>query len=175
MRSTLWKNTTTMVAFLMPMLSPVCFFVCLLVQTVQGTIIYIGVYYIFLIPFQSFSKLYLLKQKRDEAKKNDSKDRVSYKAIKYYNSRDKLALTGDRAVGNFMEFAIIFLPLLWIHALFVDPTQSLTISLVYTAIRAAYPLLFGSVLVFAATIPGYMVLTYMLYQISREYLFDLVF
>lgn len=135
-------------------------------QAVIGTLLYLGLYASVLIPFQSFSKFYLLAQKKREAKAADSKEKVSFRALKYYNSRDMLALTGDRAVGNFQEFAIVFLPLYWIHALFVDPTQSLTIALAYTASRAIYPVAFqSSTLIFFSTIPGYIVLCYLFTQV----------
>mmetsp|Transcript_22342 Transcript_22342/g.32032 ORF Transcript_22342/g.32032 Transcript_22342/m.32032 type:complete len:90 (-) Transcript_22342:92-361(-) len=87
-----------------------------------------------------------------------------------------LALQGDRAVGNFLEFAILFLPLLWIHALFVDPTQSFMISTIYTVSRAMYPFFFtrsinGMSMIFISTLPGYVVMCYLLGQIALKFAF----
>lgn len=52
--------------------------------TVQGTLLYLSLYYFVFIPFQSFTKFYLLAEHKREAK--DGK--VSFRAIKYYNSKD---------------------------------------------------------------------------------------
>ena len=93
--------------------------------------------------------------------------------IKYYNSRDRFALTGDRAVGNFMEFAIMFVPLYWIHAVFVDASESWMIAVVYTASRALYPVLFWyfPTKILISTAPGYMVLLYLMWRIASQYAF----
>jgi hypothetical protein len=65
---------------------------------VQGTLLYLGVYVFILIPFQIGSKFYVLGQKKREAKQKDGNNlKVSYRAIKYYNSS-----------GNFLEYAIVF-------------------------------------------------------------------
>lgn len=139
--------------------------------TVQGTVLYLFLYFGVFIPFQSFSKIYLFRKKIKEAKKNDSKEKVSFRATKYYNSRDNLALTGDRMVGNFIEQAIIFLPLLWIHALFVDPSQSLLLSCIYVLSRAIYPIMYmlGSnkkfLLILVSTVPGYAINTYLIFSV----------
>lgn len=123
-----------------------------------------------LIPFQSFSKFYIVSQKKAEAKKNDSGEKVSLTQVKYYNSKDKLALLGDRTVGNYIEFAILFLPLLWIHALFVDPSESFTICAIYTASRALYPVVFPKIPnLFLSTGPGYVIYAYLMYEITFKF------
>jgi MAPEG family len=139
---------------------------------IQGTLLYLGVYVVILIPFQSGSKFFLLGKKKREAQQKDKKGddhpgKVSFRAIKYYNSRDMLALAGDRSVGNFLEFAIVFLPLMWIHALFVDPTRSFTICAVYSAARVIYPVVFmyGLPAIFLSTTPGYLVIGYLFAQL----------
>ena len=78
-------------------------------------------------------------------------------------SSRQLALTGDRAVGNFIEFAILFLPLYWMHAVYVDASQSFTIACFYSAARAIYPLVFPikGMFVLFSTIPGYIVIFYL--------------
>lgn len=131
---------------------------------VLGTCLYLALYMMIFVPFQSFSKFYLLAQKKREAK--DGK-KVSFREVKYYNSKDVLALAGDRAVGNFLEFAIVFLPLLWMHAIFVDPGQSFRICLVYTVARAIYPVTFlmGLPYIFISTFPAYMVIGYLFMQL----------
>ena len=124
-----------------------------------------------LLAFQSFSKIYLLKQKQKE---NNGKDangkKVSFFDLKYYNKKDPLALAGDRGFGNMQEQAILFLPLLWMHAIFVDPSLSLPICLVYSFTRAVYPFLFLTKFfpaVFISTVPGYAILTYFAYGITN--------
>ena len=85
----------------------------------------------------------------------------------------QIALMGDRTAGNFVEFAIVFLPLLWMHALFVDPTQSWSLSLCYTAFRAPYPLLFSKGLphLFLSTVPNYLVIMYMTASLIKNVCF----
>lgn len=138
----------------------------------HGTLLYLALYLVVFIQFQSYSKFYLLAQKKKEARaKGGSGKTVSFRAIKYYNSHDMLALAGDRAVGNFIEFAIVFLPLLWLHALFVDPSQSFSICAIYTASRSLYPVMFllnKPPSIFLSTVPGYAVLTYLFVQLIVE-------
>lgn len=133
-----------------------------------GTWIYLAVYFFFLIPFQSFSKFILFEREKSLAKKEGRKS-LSFRQIKYYNSKDMLALTGDRSVGNFLEFAILFLPLLWMRAVFVDPSYSLEICIFYSVTRAIYPMVYFSrrlqFLVFLSTGPGYILYTALLFDI----------
>ena len=140
---------------------------------VRGTLLYLSLYLFGFIQFQSYSKFYLLAQKKREAKGKKDGAAVSFRAIKYYNSRDRLALTGDRTVGNFVEFAIMFLPLLWMHAVFVDPTQSWNLALLYTSSRSLYPVLmmYQPTWILISTGPGYLVLLYLMWQIATKFAF----
>mmetsp|Transcript_20495 Transcript_20495/g.47417 ORF Transcript_20495/g.47417 Transcript_20495/m.47417 type:complete len:156 (+) Transcript_20495:97-564(+) len=140
---------------------------------VQGTLLYLALYLCILIPYQSFTKIYLYFQKRKEAKQKEGDEKkVSWRAVKYYNSRDMLALTGDRTVGNFVEFAILFLPLYWMHAIFVDPTQSFRIGCIYTATRAIYPIVYQMRGFLAlSTGPGYLLYLYLMVEIARRFVF----
>ena len=122
--------------------------------------------------FQSFSKFYLYSKKRAEALSKDGKNRVTFKVIKYY-SHDPMALRGDRTVGNYIEQGFCFLPLFWLHALFVDPSVSLTIATIYTVSRAIYPFVFGAkipLLLALSTAPGYAVVIYLLVTLTRAVL-----
>ena len=140
-----------------------------------------------LIPFQSFSKFYIVAQKKKEAKAKAAKDGSApprrgkgslYLSVKYYNSEDLLALAGDRAVGNVLEQALVFLPLFWMHALFVDPTQSLMIATIYSITRGIYPIVYlmaftGHLsMIFLSTAPGYLVTVYLFYKIASEFVFS---
>jgi hypothetical protein len=58
---------------------------------VQGTLLYLGLYYFVFIPFQSFSKFRLLAKYKKEARAKEGSERVSFRAIKYYNSRDMVS------------------------------------------------------------------------------------
>ena len=141
-------------------------------QAVEGTLLYLGLYFLCL-SFQSFSKYYILAKKKEEAKGKDSNQRVSFKTIKYY-SHDKMALRGDRTVGNYIEQGFCYLPLFWMHALFVDPSHSFAISATYTASRLLYPFLFGSkqgMILILSTFPGYVVNIYLLVALLREVAF----
>lgn len=140
---------------------------------VAGTLLYLSLYLFGFIQFQAYSKFYLLAQKKAEARsKEGSEAKVSFRAIKYYNSKDSLALNGDRSVGNFLEQAIAFLPLLWLHALFVDPTLSFNICAIYTLTRSYYSIVFAMrvPMVFLSTLPGYAVLFYLLHQLTFKFL-----
>ena len=141
-------------------------------------------YGFFLIPFQSFSKFYLVAQKKKEYRAKAQKDGEQVKKVgslllttKYYNSQDVLALAGDRAVGNLAEQALIFLPLYWLHAIFVNPSQSLLIGVVYAVLRAIYLPLFIMNLkgypgaVGLSTGPGYLVTGYLFYQVATKVAF----
>jgi hypothetical protein len=124
------------------------------------------------IQYQAYSKFYILFQRKDAAKKADLKTKIKLTTVKYYNADDHLALNGDRTVGNFVEFAFVFLSVLWIHALFVDATQSFKLAAWYTFFRSYYPFVFryGPPYLFASTVPGYVVIGYMMVQIWSKYL-----
>jgi hypothetical protein len=148
---------------------------------VLGTIFYLSVFIMVMIPFQSFSKFHLLAKKKEEHKRLKAEgikpEKVSFAEIKYYNNRDFLALAGDRAVGNYIEQGFVFLPLMWLHALFVNNTQSLSICLAYTSSRMLYPIVFISrrrfdSYILISTLPGYLVLLYLWCTIVLECLFD---
>ncbi|CAB9525978.1 expressed unknown protein [Seminavis robusta] len=158
--------------------------------TVLGTLLYVGVYAGILIPFQSFSKFYLFAQKKKEAKTKAAKDGESFQkkpgsgsfflATKYYNSQDMLALCGDRSVGNYLEQSLVFLPLYWLHALFVEngASESLMIASIYSISRGIYPPLFWfafgtsyTPLIGISTGPGYIITFYLLYQVAAKFAF----
>jgi MAPEG family len=131
---------------------------------VYGTILYLALYVFVFLQFQSYSKFYLYFQQ----KKQQPHAKVSLRAIKYYNSQDIWALTGDRTVGNFLEQSIVFLPLLWLHAIFIDPTQSWTICILYTITRCYYPVAFYTQTMYWSTIPGYIILIYLFQQLIYQ-------
>ena len=146
---------------------------------VLGTVLYLSLYLIVFIQFQSYTKFYIYyskyKTKNPKEKVDHEDDKhaataiaTSFRNVKYYNTTDLLALNGDRTVGNFVEQAIVFLPLLWIHAVFVRPESSLFICILYTSIRSIYPLVFYTKYMFLCTIPGYMILFYMIYEIVTK-------
>ena len=116
--------------------------------------------------FQSASHRWLYSSKKAATK---GKVHVSFTRTKYYNNSDIIALAGDRAVGNTLEQAVAFLPLLYAHTMLIDPSQTLQLSAVYSAFRAMYPFLFLSkkyVAVLISTIPGYCVQSYMAYNLT---------
>jgi hypothetical protein len=138
---------------------------------VQGTLLYLTLYLGIFIQFQSYSKFYLVAQKKREARGKEGNEKVSFREIKYYNSRDVLALTGDRTVGNFLEYSILFLPCLWMHALFVDPTQSFRICALYVFFRSYYPIVYQMKppLLLLSTVPGYIIILYLMYQLTFKF------
>jgi len=84
---------------------------------------------------------------------------------------------GDRAVGNYLEQGLIFLPLFWMHAIFVDPSLSFTIALVYSISRVIYPIMYWATFngfmgaIGLSTAPGYLVTIYLFYQIAMKFAF----
>lgn len=160
------------------------FFFPLNKQVVQGTLLYIFLYGAVFISFQSFSKFYVLAQRKKafaKAKKEGTpmppKQKNFALNVKYYNTEDMIALMGDRTVGNTLEQSVIFLPLLWMHAIFVDPSLSFTIASIYCASRAlylvVYPLNFKYMqgLIGLSTGPGYLVTVYLFYEIAAKFVF----
>jgi hypothetical protein len=149
---------------------------------VWGTVLYLSLYLIGFIQFQSYTKFYIYyyKYKNRKLKSDDdattsssssstsSAAITSFRNVKYYNTTDLLALNGDRTVGNFLEQAILFLPLLWIHALFINAQMSFHICILYTTIRSIYPFVFYTKYMFLCTIPGYMILFYLMYEIVTK-------
>ncbi|KAI2513814.1 MAPEG-like protein [Fragilaria crotonensis] len=135
---------------------------------VQGTLLYLAAFWSCLV-MQSFSKYYLYDKKKREAIANDKKECIAFKTIKYY-SHDRIALRGDRTVGNYMEQGFIFLPLLWLHAAFVDPSISFTIAAIYTISRLIYPFVYGNkraMLIAVSTMPGYFIISYLFVTLVR--------
>lgn len=74
---------------------------------------------------------------------------------------------GRRAFGNLHEQSVIFLPALWMHALFTNVSEAAMLGWAYLAFRALYPILwaigggFGSQ-VFISTLPQYGIVVYMM-------------
>jgi hypothetical protein len=141
----------------------------------QGTLLYLSVYMLIMIPFQAFSKFYLIALKKNEQKKLDhpSSEKISFRALKYYNSRDLLALAGDRTVGNYLEQGFVFLPLLWMHACLVNPKVSFHLCVIYVISRLLYPIIYVhqgyNISILLSTAPGYLVLAYLFYELISQF------
>ena len=113
---------------------------------------------------QAGTKFYLLARAKRLAKQRGDKS-PSFAQIKYGGSKhhggSRLGLTFDRAVGNTIEQALVFLPLLWIASLsVVGEAKQADVAWwgwAWIAFRAIYPLCFhqGPPLLFVSTVPGY--------------------
>ena len=153
--------------------------------------IYLFVYFVLALPYQAFTKFYLLEEKKRELalkkKKDDDDDdddttkttsnkdsssstttsSIDFRKIKYYNTNDSIALIGDRWVGQFVEYSFVFLTLLWIHAIFVNNahTQSIYICVLYSISRLYYPFVFNKQNVYpgvlVSAIPNYFIILYL--------------
>ena len=121
--------------------------------------IYLFVYFVLALPYQAFTKFYLLEEEKKKRKRerglekkkrdddttttNDTNDIttssiIDFRKIKYYNTNDSIALIGDRWVlDNLSNIHLYFLTLLWIHAIFVNNahTQSIDICILYSISR----------------------------------------
>ena len=117
---------------------------------------YVTMYYAFII--LQVACTYYLYFKAKANKKADEK--VGLKNY-YYDNKDPLKLTGDRAVGNTLEQMVPFLGGLWVYAVFVSTDLATQLGWVYVICRAFYPLTFymGPWRVLS-TLPCYVVIGY---------------
>jgi hypothetical protein len=74
---------------------------------------------------------------------------------------------GRRAFGNLHEQSVIFLPALWLHALFTSVPEAALMGWTYLAFRALYPIVWAigggfTQKVFISTLPQYGIVIYML-------------
>ncbi len=130
---------------------------------VKATLGYFALYFIFII-FQVSTKFYLYAKAKPENGKP-----VSYVKIKYGNT-DRLAVTGDRSVGNMLEQAIPFLGSLWLHAVFVDPVVAARYGWLYILFRSIYPIGFymGLPYILCSTIPGYLIIFSLMWEVWKS-------
>ena len=121
---------------------------------IKVTVSFLGLYYAFL-SLQSFSKFYIFNKAKTESKG----EKVNFAKIKY-GSTDRIALMGDRSVGNLLEQSVPFLTSLWLHAVFVSPQSAATLGWAYLGFRSIYPVVFykGLPYLFLSTIPGYAII-----------------
>ncbi len=80
-----------------------------------------------------------------------------------YFGQDRHMLAADRIQLNMLEHMPVFLVLLWMSAVFVDPMFATVVGGIYTAARALYPFLMGDRLgrgirprILIATVTGYL-------------------
>jgi len=80
--------------------------------------------------------------------------------------------TADRSVGNFMEHLPTFLTSLWAYAMFVDATHAATLGWAWVFCRSYYPAVYQLnsktgffPVMFASTLPGYLICMYMLAKV----------
>lgn len=121
------------------------------------TIVYVLLYYVaFLRINRTKSRL-----RRAYADRGEKFDR--------YFGQDREMLAADRAQLNTLEHMPPFLVLLWLHALFVSPASATVAGTVYLVSRLAHPFVMGArlgrgvkVAILYVTVPGYLVLAYLL-------------
>lgn len=128
------------------------------------TALYFGLWYALLFGLQSRTKY---KLQAEYAARGEQFDR--------YFGQDGRMLAADRAVINTQEQMVPFLLSMWLHAVFVSPSQAAALGAVYTVLRAAYPLLLGPSLskaqskrVFLVTGPCYGIVFYLLGRVVFE-------
>ena len=101
---------------------------------------------------QSAAKWYVyLNQKRKDGRRMNIKDA-------HYGEEGRLhpyRLTADRSVGNMLDWAWVFMPALWIHAVFLDAEWAATLGWSYVVPRAFYPLAFYKKAPYAVTAINY--------------------
>lgn len=133
-------------------------------EPIKVTIAFVCLYYAFLL-IQSMSKNYIFMTQKD-GDKDKGEGKQSFAKIKY-GSTNKIALMGDRTVGNLLEQSIPFLTALWLHAVFVDPASAAQLGWYYLGFRAIYPFVFfkGVPLLFVSTLPGYFLVWKLIYPV----------
>ena len=124
---------------------------------------YILMYYAFII-LQVVCTYYLY-FKAKANKKDDEK--VGLKKM-YYENKDPLKLTVDRAVGNTLEQMVRFICGLWVYAVFVDTEKATQLGFVYIFCRALYPIAFhlGPWRVLSTT-PCYIIIGYFWFGVFK--------
>lgn len=124
------------------------------------TLIYLGLYYVFMSHIAR-TKIRLMKSYKERGEKFDR-----------YTGGDPEMLAADRIQLNMLEHMPVFLVALWLHAFFVSPVSATWAGGAYTLLRAAYPFVLGNRLgrgiplrVLMVTFPGYGILGYLLISI----------
>ena len=134
------------------------------------TLAYFLMYYAFLF-FQSGLKFYLYFKAKNGGNKDSEKPKVSFSKIKY-QSTERLALVGDRSVGNTLEQLGPFIVGLWLYAVFVSTSTATTLGFLYLIFRLIYPLCFwfGIPWIFISTIPGYAIISWFFISLYIQFL-----
>lgn len=100
-----------------------------------------------------------------------SQKEVGKLAANIDESQKEIAMSiADRSVINTMEQCIPFFLVLWLHALFVNPSTSAVLGLIYVITRYLYPILYGfygkfSNMVEISTQMNYVVIYYLFWAI----------
>lgn len=118
------------------------------------TLIYVLLYYLFQIHIMRV-KGRLVREYKERGEKFDR-----------YFGQDRHMLAADRIQLNMLEHMPVFLVLLWMAAVFVDPMFATVVGGIYTGARAIYPFLMGDRLgrgiparILIATVTGYLCIT----------------
>ena len=127
------------------------------------TLAYVTVYYLFQVNVlwvkQNLAKAYKARGERFDR----------------YDASDREMLAADRIQLNMLEHMPVFLVLLWMHAVFVSPSEATVLGAVYTALRVAYPLVLGKrmgrrvpVRILPVTFAGYAILLAFVVRIAMS-------
>lgn len=91
--------------------------------------------------------------------------------LMFNNPNEQAKLVGERSLMNTLEQGIVFLLLLWLHAIFVDVATSVSMGWMYVIARGLYPVFYAfyghfTVLAEFATQPNYFVIMYFGYSLA---------
>ena len=133
-----------------------------------ATLLWMLCYYCFLF-HESGTTFAVMQASRVAAKKNGQKP-PSLASVKYGSAGGVHTLRARRAVGNMIEQSGPFLVALWMHAAWVDAAAAARYAAWWIGFRGFYPLTFGRwfgnckvPLLFAVTLPNYVVIVLMLW------------
>ncbi len=123
------------------------------------------------------SIFFQLKQKFSARAHAEAEAKKGEKPLNSYNRySDTLILAGDRAVGNFLEWQVAFLSLFWLNAALTG--TNVWVGWVFIGARALYLVFAKSAIrpqgikphLLLATVPGYLVLFFYIYTVTRAVL-----
>jgi hypothetical protein len=132
-------------------------------DTIYISFSYILLYYAFLIG-QVVCTYFVHFQAKRDSKGGEKINMIQTK----YESRNRLKLAGDRAVGNTLEQMIPFLGGLWTCSVFVSVEEASWWGWMYVITRSVYPFLFYVSPIgpykLVSTIPGYLAIAVLWYK-----------
>lgn len=143
-----------------------------LVPVAIATIASTCLYYVFIFA-QGGGSLLAHELVSTKARKDGEQPTIA--SVKYGAAAFPYVRTLDRSVGNFMEQWPPLLIAMWLYALFVDAPRAGALGMCWVLTRSYYPFVHYAAfsndileIIFASTLPGYLLIFYMLGQVAAS-------